>query len=219
MRVDLHTHTFPASSCSRITLDDYVGWCVREEVEAVALTNHGNVSDNARLAKALGEHGVLLIHGVEISTPRGDFVILSPDLDFLKGFRDVQEAPRRGDMPRDAAVIWVHPGAGGGRSRSAYYPGLERMVAGFVDAVEIYNGSRLDRRSVAIAEGIAARLGVARTGGSDAHDLREMMRCHTEVPGPVRSTADVVAAIKQRLTIPRKRRLLLRRPNGLRRAT
>ncbi len=219
MRIDLHTHTFPASSCSRITLDDYASWCAREGVAAIALTNHGDVRDNARLAQTLANQGVLLIHGVEISTPYGDFVILSPDLDFLSTFDDVQDAPRRGDIPGDAAVVWVHPAAGGGRSGSVYYPGLERIVAELIDAVEIYNGSRLNRHSVAIAEGIAARLGLARTGGSDAHDLREMMRCYTEVPGPVRSTSDVIAAIKQRLTIPRKRRLLLRRSNGLRRTT
>ena len=93
-----------------------------------------------RLGPALAAEGVLLIHGVEISTLFGDFVVFSPDLDYLETLRDVQDAPRPGSVPEDAAVVWVHPGAGGGRSGSAYYPGLERMVAGVVDAVEVYNG-------------------------------------------------------------------------------
>jgi len=215
MNVDLHTHTYPASDCSRISYRDYVAWCVESGIAAVALTNHGDVSDNRMLGPALAAEGVLLLDGVEISTLFGDFVVFSPDLDFLSTFADVQDAPRAGDLPHDAAVVWVHPAAGGGRSRSAFYPGLERMVADIVDAVEVYNGTWLDDQYVTIAERIAAQLGVARTGGSDAHDVGQLMACYTEIPDPVRSTADVVAALKQRRTVPhrpearRKRRFSL----------
>ena len=100
----------------------------------------------------------------------------------------------------------MHPGAGGGRSGSAYYPGIENMVAGVVDAVEVYNGSWLDERYVSIAEQIADALGVARTGGSDAHDPAQLMACYTEIPDPVTSTADVVRALRQGATIPQRRR-------------
>ncbi len=204
MNVDLHTHTYPSSTCSGISREEYLGWCVRSGVEAVALTNHGDVEDNRRLGPALAAEGILLIDGVEISTLYGDFVVFSPDLDFLAGFRDVQEAPRRSDLPDDAAVVWVHPGAGGGRSGSVFFPGLERHVADLVDAVEVYNGAWLDQRSVAAAEQVAAGLGVARTGGSDAHDVAELMLCYTELPDPVRSTADVVDALRRGATVPRR---------------
>ncbi len=170
MNVDLHTHTYPASDCSHISYRDYIAWCVDNAVEAVALTNHGDISDNVRLGPALAAEGVLLIDGVEISTLFGDFVIFSPDRDYLETLRSIQDAPRAGTVPEDAAVVWVHPGAGGGRSGSAYYPGIEQMVAGAVDAVEVFNGSWLDERYVRIAEELAAGLGVTRTGGSDAHD-------------------------------------------------
>ena len=144
MNVDLHTHTYPASDCSRISYRDYIAWCVDNRVEAIALTNHGDISDNRQLGPALAAEGVLLIDGVEISTLFGDFVVFSPDLDYLETLRSVQEAPRPGAVPDHAAVVWVHPGAGGGRSGSAYYPGIENMVAGVIDAVEVYNGSWLD---------------------------------------------------------------------------
>ncbi len=205
MNVDLHTHTYPASDCSRITYRDYIAWCVDNGVEAIALTNHGDMSDNRSLRPALAAEGVLLIDGVEISTLFGDFVIFSPDLDYLSTLQSVQDAPRPGEVPDDAAVVWVHPGAGGGRSGSAYYPGIENMVAGVVDAVEVYNGSWLNERYVAAAERIAANLGAGRTGGSDAHDPAHLMRCYTELPDPVRSTADVVEALRLRGTVPHRR--------------
>jgi hypothetical protein len=215
MNVDLHTHTYPASDCSHISFRDYIAWCVDNEVEAVALTNHGDIADNLALEPALAAEGVLLIHGVEISTLFGDFVVFSPDIDFLRTFADVQDAPRAGEVPDGAAVVWVHPAAGGGRSGSAYYPGLERMVAGVVDAVEVYNGSWLDERYVTTAEQIAAQLGTARTGGSDAHEAARLMACYTELPDPVRTTADVVAALKQRRTIPHRPKALRKRRFGL----
>jgi predicted metal-dependent phosphoesterase TrpH len=202
MNVDLHTHTYPASTCSRISYRDYIDWCRLAGVSAVALTNHGDVGDNRKLEAALLAEGVVLVHGVEISTLFGDFVIFSPDLDYLAGFRDVQDALRPGEVPDHAAVVWVHPGAGGGRSGSSYYTGLERLVAESIDAVEVYNGNWLAARYVDIAERIAAQLGVARTAGSDAHEVQSLMRCYTELPDPVASTADVVTALKERATLP-----------------
>jgi hypothetical protein len=204
MNVDLHTHTYPASSCSRISYRDYVTWCYQHRVEAIALTNHGDTGDARRLEGALRADGVLLIHGVEISTPLGDFVVFSPDLDYLDSFRDVQDVPVPGELADHAALVWVHPAAGGGRSRSAYLPGMEALVADVVDAVEVYNGNWLGDQYVQSADAIAAELGVARTGGSDAHEVTRLMACYTEVPDPVRSTEDVVTAIKQRLTVPHR---------------
>jgi predicted metal-dependent phosphoesterase TrpH len=211
MNVDLHTHTYPASDCSSISYRDYIAWCVDNAVEAVALTNHGDISDNRHLKPALASEGVLLIDGVEISTLFGDFVVFSPDLDYLETLRSVQDAPRPETVPDHAAVVWVHPGAGGGRSGSAYYPGIEHMVAGAVDAVEVFNGSWLGERYVAIAEQLAGTLGVARTGGSDAHDPAHLMTCYTEMPDPVTSTADVVSAIRQRTTIPHRSKVAARK--------
>ncbi len=211
MNVDLHTHTYPSSTCSQISYRDYIAWCVTHEVEAIALTNHGDVSDNRHLEAALAAEGVVLIHGVEVSTMIGDLVVFSPDLDYLSGFRDIQEAPQPGSVPADAAVVWVHPGAGGGRSGSPYYPGLERLAAPIVDGVEVFNGSWLDARCVRAAEQIADQLGLARTGGSDAHAPDDLMACYTEFPGAVRSTADVVEGLKARTTIPWRTKTTSRR--------
>ena len=215
MNVDLHTHTYPASDCSRISYRDYIAWCSDNAVEAVALTNHGDISDIRKLGPALAAEGVLLIHGVEISTLFGDFIIFSPDLDYLDTLRAVQDAPRPETVPEDAAVVWVHPGAGGGRSGSAYYPGIESMVAGVVDAVEVYNGQWLGDRYVAAAEQIASALGVARTGGSDAHQPAALMACFTQLPDPVTGTADVVEALKMGRTLPHRQAPVQRRRFGI----
>ena len=207
MNVDLHTHTYPASDCSRISYRDYIAWCVDNAVEAVALTNHGDVSDNLRLGPALAAEGVLLIDGVEISTLFGDFVIFSPDLDYLETLRAVQDAPRAGSVPEDAAVVWVHPGAGGGRSGSAYYPGIEQ------------HGRRRRRRRGGLQRLLARRPLRARSpsrspptwawrapAAATPTTPPTSWTCYTELPDPVASTADVVQALRSGRTVPVRRR-------------
>ncbi|MGD0998254.1 MAG: PHP domain-containing protein [Thermoleophilia bacterium] len=202
MRVDLHVHTYPASSCSTITYRDLIACCRERRLGAIALTNHGDVSDNRRLEGPLAERGTVLVHGVEISTPCGDFIVYSPDLDYLAGFKDIQAMPQAGTIAGDAAMVWVHPGAGGGRSGSLYHPGLTEHVAPLIDAVEVWNGNWTDARYVAAAERLVDTLGLPATGGSDAHRVDRVGHCVTEIDGDVRSTADVVAAIRSGAVAP-----------------
>lgn len=204
MDVDLHTHTYPSSTCSQISHPDFVAACRHAGVGAIALTNHGRVDDNRALEPVLDSEGIVLLHGVEISTPCGDFVIYSPDLDYLATFRDVQDLPDSTGIPDHAAVVWVHPVAGGGRSRAPYSPTLDAMVAPLVDAIEVYNGTWLQDEHIAGAERIATTLGLPCTGGSDAHTAEAIMSCYTEIPGEVTSTEDLVKALRDRATIPRR---------------
>jgi predicted metal-dependent phosphoesterase TrpH len=204
MLVDLHTHTWPASQCSEIRHDEYVERCVALGVTAIALTNHGSILDNLALAPRLARLGVVLLNGVEISTILGDFVVYSPDLEFLDSLQAEQEPLHRREVPEHAAVVWAHPAAGGGRSGSSYYVGLEEMAAPLIDAVEVFNGNWPADRYVTTAERIAADLGLPATAGSDAHTVAAIMRCATEVEiavelddGGAASTAALVAAIRE----------------------
>ena len=196
MRVDLHVHTYPASRCSSIAYRDFIAHCRTQRVPAIALTNHGDVGDNRRLEGPLAEVGTVLVHGVEISTPSGDFIVYSPDLDYLAGFRAEQGVPEAGSIAAGAAVVWVHPAAGGGRSGSPYRAGLGDELAPLIDAIEVWNGNWPQRRFVDTAARLCHRLGLPATAGSDAHRVERLGVCATEVQSEVRSTADVVAAIK-----------------------
>jgi len=202
MRVDLHVHTYPASSCSSITYRDLIACCQEQQLPAIALTNHGDVSDNRRLEGPLADIGTVLVHGVEISTLWGDFIVYSPDLDYLAGFSEIQAVPQAGTIADDAAIVWVHPAAGGGLSRSTYYAALAHEVAPLIDAVEVWNGNWTGTSYVETAARLARMLGLPATAGSDAHKSDRIGLCTTEVAGDVCSTADVVAAIKAGTVAP-----------------
>jgi PHP-associated len=204
MRIDLHTHTYPASSCSRISRDEYVTFCRDQHVPAIALTNHGDVRDNLALEDRLAEVGTLLLHGVEISTMLGDFIVFSPDMEYLATLRDVRPPLRPQEVPDHAAVVWAHPYAGGGRSGSVYFPGAEGQVGPVLSAVELYNGNWLERRYVEGARTIAASLRLPCTGGSDAHSVERLMACSTELAEPIADTADLVSALRAGSVGPRR---------------
>jgi predicted metal-dependent phosphoesterase TrpH len=196
MRIDLHTHTYPASDCSAISHDEFVGYCRDQRIEAIALTNHGNVHDNLILRARLADAGTVLLDGVEVSTLFGDFVVFSSDLKYLSGLRALRAPLCPEDVPNRAAVVWVHPIAGGGHSGSVYLPGMELQVAPVVHAVEVYNGNWLAQQYVDGAQAIASALGLPRTGGSDAHRQDRLGVCATEVDGPIGDTADLVRALR-----------------------
>jgi len=197
MLVDLHSHTLPASRCSDITHQEYVEACVAAGITVIALTNHGNVTDNLPVEKALAERGITLIHGVEISTMFGDMLVFSPDVEYLGRFLPVQPPPRASQIPDHAAVVWAHPAGGGGMSGATYFPGLEQQVVPLVHAIEVYNGNWPSDHAVATAERIAADFNMPATGGSDAHRASAIMRCATDIEPAPRSTEDVVAAIRE----------------------
>jgi hypothetical protein len=196
MRIDLHTHTYPASSCSQITRDQYVEFCDRNHVPAIALTNHGDVRDNLALEARLAAVGTLLLHGVEVSTMLGDFIVFSPDLEYLSTLRDLRAPLRADEVPAHAAVVWAHPFAGGGRSGSVYFPGADDQAAPVLSAVELYNGNWADKRCVDGAREIAASLRLPCTGGSDAHRVERLTACGTELDEPLTGTADLVSALR-----------------------
>lgn len=197
MLVDLHSHTMPASRCSEITHQEYVDTCRAAGLTMIALTNHGDVTDNEPVERALAPYGITLIHGVEISTMFGDMLIFSPDLEYLGGFEPVQAPPRAVEIPDHAAVVWAHPAGGGGMSGAVYIPGMERHVAPIVHAIEVYNGNWPSDEAVATAQRIAAELGLPSIGGSDAHRAAAIMRCATDIEPAPRSTEDVVVAIRE----------------------
>jgi predicted metal-dependent phosphoesterase TrpH len=196
MRVDLHVHTYPASRCSSIVYRDLITYCRTQRIGAIALTNHGDVGDNRRLEGPLADIGTVLVHGVEISTPSGDFIVYSPDLDYLAEFRAEQGVPQAETVAADAAVVWVHPAAGGGRSGSPFYAELADELAPLIDAIEVWNGNWTQRRYVDTAARMCRHVGRPATAGSDAHRAEQLGACVTEVVGEVLSTADVVAAIR-----------------------
>lgn len=98
-RADLHIHSFGASHDVRdatATPAEIVATAARERLAIISLTDHNEIA-NVRPAVAAGENaGILVVPGVELSTPEGHLLCYAPTADALERFFNrLQIADRR----------------------------------------------------------------------------------------------------------------------------
>lgn len=226
MRLDTHVHTSPGSRCSRMHKHDLLRMSSGLGLEAVCITNHGDIADFEDISgmvqggfsgtavespsrleawdvSGAAPSGLTVIPGVEISSPVGDFLIYSEDLDFLRGLEAAQQLPLRSQRPERTAVVWAHPFAGNGGGANASEDYIRKVVPQ-VDGIEVFNGNWPDDEASALARRIAAGYELAELGGSDAHRSEHLMRCWTEIDGRIASVANLITAILERGTAAAK---------------
>jgi len=90
-RADLHIHSFGEFGSydvtdKNMTPENIVDLAVKEGLEVISITDH-NVIGNVRRALNYAEgKPILLVPGVELSTPQGHLLIYCPDIESLEGF-------------------------------------------------------------------------------------------------------------------------------------
>jgi predicted metal-dependent phosphoesterase TrpH len=184
-----------------MTVTEYLEDLARLEVKAACITNHGEMGDFEEMC-ALAPAGLLVIPGVEVSSPEGDFLIFSADYDYLKALWAGQPLPAPDERPPETAVVWAHPFAGVRHGRGTP-DSFIASLAGRVDGIEVYNGNWPDDAASERARQIAADYGLAELGGSDAHRRENLYRCWTET-AEVNCARDLVRTIHLKETSARK---------------
>jgi predicted metal-dependent phosphoesterase TrpH len=187
-RLDLHVHSV-VSPDSSATLEAIVDAVVTSGIQGFALTDHNSLQghrDLARLLDRFPRH--LFVPGVEVSTREGHLLVYGVD----------QLPPIRN--PLSETIEWVE-GHGGVSVlahplRWAHGVGAAIARRAKVSAIETVNGHNPELVN-ARAELIAARRGIATTGGSDAHEALSVGRAVTEFRDEVGSVDDVLQAIRR----------------------
>lgn len=177
-RFDLQVHT-DASPCSRASPGGVVEAAVEAGLDGLAVTDHDTI-ENVDSVEALAPPDLTVVPGVEVTTSAGHLLAL-----------DVREAPPTDLDPLDAVgaiqdrggiAVLSHPFD---VLREHYEGDLARLAAA-VDGVEAVNSRCLRAAFNERAGELAARRGLAVTGGSDAHFPMEVGRAHTAFEGPLR---------------------------------
>ncbi len=194
MLADLHSHARPSSRDSRMTYEDLARSAAAHGVQAVALTDHGPGAGFDEAEHAFARHGVSLIPGREITCGLGHVLVLATDRAWLAGLPEISALPLPDSRRGPAALVWAHPA--GWRSGGAMVTPDPSRGGEFLHGVEVLNGERLwQTDGVRIAANLAADLGLARCGGSDAHDARAVGRCLTEARGATDALSFIEAVI------------------------
>jgi predicted metal-dependent phosphoesterase TrpH len=188
IQADLHIHT-TYSSDSTVTPKTLVEKLVAHNfIKVAAVTDHDTVkglTETQKLAAAYPD--ILIIPGVEISTPEGDLLVLGTEETPHKPW--TVEAVVDFARERDCVSVVAHP------YREYGMGDLARNYK--VDAIEVLNGVS-SPSSNKLAQELAKSMRLPGVAGSDAHQPSELFTAYTEVQAGL-NVDEILKALKKGL--------------------
>jgi len=210
--IDLHMHSFPASPCSSVSVDQLIQEAKRIGLDAICLTDHNYVWTPEETMDLSQKHGFLVLRGNEITTDQGDMLVFGMYRD-VKGIIKLAELKQLID-DSEGFMIAAHPFRGflvfnTSQIGLTIEKAMERPVFKMVHAIEILNGKVTDQEN-AFAGKVAAGLNLPATGGSDAHDIKDVGKYATRFSQAIQNEKDLLAALKGGVFEPIEHRKLIK---------
>jgi predicted metal-dependent phosphoesterase TrpH len=184
-KADLHVHTRVSDGLA--TIEQVLEHAEhRTDLDVIAITDHEDAAGGHRAREAAARHGyaIEVVVGAEVTTRQGHLLALFIER-CPRSFRCVEHTLE--DIHRQGGLAIVpHPASW--LTRSISRRTIDRIQAraepGITfDALETANPSPAGRRTAHIAERLAERWALPRTGGSDAHHLACLATGWTEFEG------------------------------------
>ncbi|MDE2787848.1 MAG: PHP domain-containing protein [Chloroflexota bacterium] len=202
MLIDLHTHTYPKSDDSFVSVDELVDAARQHGLDGICLTEHDDFWPIQAARELTRRHGILVLPGAEINTDAGHVLVFG-----LHRYKFGMHKPGflREEADRHGAVlIAAHPY----RRRFLADPGedpavrsemlnraLDDEMLRLFDVVESQNGRGKETENL-FSEDLRQGLGLPGTGGSDTHYLRQMGTAATLFERRITSLDELVAELK-----------------------
>ncbi|MBC16452.1 MAG: histidinol phosphatase [Desulfovibrio sp.] len=186
MLIDTHVHS-DVSDCSSMPVTQILANARALGLDGVCITDHDTTDVLAQIDEGFQSDGLLVLVGMEYTTPQGDFLVYG-DVESLHpgmaagalidhvnsmGGAVVAAHPYRGWRPSDPSTIISHPPT----------------------AVEVVNGRNTEAEDT-LAEALAAKHGFVRVSGSDAHSLDELGRFPIQFTRSISCRNDLVEALR-----------------------
>ncbi len=202
MLIDLHTHSYPMSDDSFMSVDDAIDGVNSLGLDGICLTDHDAFWTEEQTRKLSKRHGILVLAGSEINTDGGHVLAFG-----LREYEFGMHKPEylRACADRDGGVlVAAHPH----RRRFLEEPGrdpearagmmeraLEDPFFGLCEAVEALNGRGSEAQNRYSCD-LGASLGLPFTAGSDAHRVAQLGTAATEFQGKVECLADLIRLLR-----------------------
>ena len=200
MRIDLHIHTRPKSSCSTIDPPALLEEARRAGLDGVCLTEHQNRWSPGEMEEWSRTGGIRIFQGNEITTNQGDILVFGFNPD-LKGVVPIQKL-RQEVEAAGGLMIAAHPFRGFllfgiSQLQLDVAQACKRPVFQLVDGLEVYNCKVTDLENN-MARRVAERLGLLGVAGSDAHRPGDVGRCVTIFEREVRTERELIEELRAR---------------------
>jgi predicted metal-dependent phosphoesterase TrpH len=198
MIIDLHVHTFPASPCSTVAVDDLIEEAKKIGLDGICLTEHNRIWDPEQVADLREKHNFLILRGNEITTDQGDMIVFGLEKE-VEGIVKLEEL--RGEVLKAGGfMIVAHPFRGFlifGVGKLGLTPekAMERPLFKLVDAVETMN-CKVTEKENEFATKVATGLRLPATGGSDAHQISAVGIFATQFSQRITDEKGLIEALK-----------------------
>jgi predicted metal-dependent phosphoesterase TrpH len=203
MKFDLHMHTTRHSPDSEMDPFDLVHRALELGLDGVVITEHDWLWTEAELEELrAAAPGLVVLAGVEVSSEQGHFLAYGVGDPFAipRGIT-VMELCRRVHR-QGGAVVAAHPFRWG-QDFDAILGDLKPEL----DGMELMTNN-MDEECRRLAADIYRKYRLAGLGSSDAHRVEVLGRCYTDFDARIRNSNDLVAAIRDRRSVPHDRAAL-----------
>jgi predicted metal-dependent phosphoesterase TrpH len=196
--IDLHVHTYPASPCSVARVDDVILEAKRIGLRGVCLTDHNYLWDKAAVDELSHKHDFLVLRGNEITTDQGDMLVFGLETP-IQGIIKLDEL-RSVVSEVEGFIIAAHPFRGfllfgSGQLGLTPEKAMERPLFKKVDSLEVLNSKVTEKENRFAAE-VAKGIGLAGTGGSDAHQVSDVGLYATRFFSKITSEKELIDALR-----------------------
>ncbi len=195
MIIDIHVHSAEYSrGDSNLSIHQAIIRAKTIGLDGICFTDHDNMGIYGRAKDLSSQYDIPVFAGIEINTADGDILVFGlnsmPERtgSAIELVKDVLEA--------GGAAVSAHPFRPGGR-------GLGDRISAmpFPIGIEVLNG-RTPQKFNRIALETSYSTGLPGLGGSDAHTPEEVGRFATFFPDDIRTTRDLIRAIRTGKTLP-----------------
>ncbi len=201
MLIDLHVHTYPASSCASDSLEDQIKEAKNIGLNAICLTDHNYIWDKDIVESIKDKLDFLILRGTEITTDQGDILVfgLEEVPNNTRGMIKLEEL-REEVIKRKGFMIAAHPFRGFlifGVDQLGLTPkkASKRKLFQFIDAIEVLNG-RVNNNENIFTHKVANICKLPETGGSDAHESKEVGIYATYFKEKIENEKELIDALK-----------------------
>lgn len=197
MKIDLHSHTLPLSTCSHMSVEELIETAKQRGLGGVCLTEHNKPWDRDEVMRLRDEFEFPLFRGMEVTTKDGDILVFG----LYKEMDEVLTAAelRRRLTNEGAYMIAAHPFRGFlifGFSELSLTTerAASRPIFQAVDAIEAYN-CKVSGQETEMAFGVASGLGLPCVAGSDAHKVGDVGKLYTSFEKEISTEEELIAEL------------------------
>ncbi|HAA96032.1 MAG TPA: hypothetical protein DCE26_10150 [Dehalococcoidia bacterium] len=202
MLIDLHTHSYPHSDDSFMSVDELIEASKSKGLDGICLTDHDNFWTGEQAAGLSKKHDFLVIPGCEINTEAGH--VLAFGLSSYEFGMHKPEFLRASVAKAGGALIAAHPYRRRFLEEPAEKPGMRDEMLDrasgdeffqMCQGIEAVNGRGTEVQN-RFSQDLGGRLSFSMTAGSDAHKVEQIGAAATEFENPIAGLNDLIRELK-----------------------